>query len=681
MASKYPDRSLLDAGELPVVGLARLAQRETVRPRDVYGAHKWFARRLAVTARSLLVAAATPAGESFWKSYYQAPSYEGRAVLDPFLGGGVMVLEASRLGADVHGIDVEPVAAAISNFQGRLRSLPDLAPTLDKLWETVGAKLAPYYRARDEEGRDETLLHAFWVQMVKCRGCGHEFQAHPRFRLASDANIERQWIVCRGCNAVNETRLNAKTTGCACGVRTTWTAGSVDSGTAVCPCCRHRQKLIDEAAATGGSPRFHLFAVEVVPTGPERRYTGGDRRIRGATAFDRKMFSDAAKALAALLRDTPDALAPSPIPKEGRKDDRLLRYGYENYSDLFGARQQLHLALLAKEIEGLEGAVREAMSIAFSDHLVTNNMLCGYATDWRRLSPLFSIRAFRHIARPVEINPWLRKNGRGTFPNAVRAVQRAAVALAEPQEPTRAGEVRPVEDRPQGAWDLRCGDATRLDHLADGSIDLVLTDPPYFDYISYSELGHFFVPWLARFGLVSSEALPSFPAGQLAACSRSPTAVRLFTEGMAKAFKEIRRVCREDARVTFTYQNLDGHGWAALAKAMADAGLRPITTLPLLGDCGSRLHKRERSISWDAVVVCEIGRPGSWTHEGRLDFTLGTKAARAWARRIGKAGLDFSESDETNIAFAESIVVLANGRADGSREDRPMNTHGGSRSG
>ncbi|MDA9546375.1 hypothetical protein ACM43_18440 [Bradyrhizobium sp. CCBAU 45321] len=657
--TKFPDQSLLDDGDLPVVGLARLAGRETVRPRDVYGAHKWFARRLAVTARSLLVAAGTPSGGSFWQSYYDAPSYEGRAVLDPFLGGGVMVLEASRLGADVHGVDVEPVAAAISSFQGRLRSLPPLEPMLERLCETVGSKLAPYYRARDEQGSEETLLHAFWVQTVRCEVCNHEYHAHPQFRLASDANIDKQWVVCRGCGDINQAKRAAKTVGCACGVRTTGSAGNMDAGAGACPRCSHRQKLIDEAARTGAPPSFRLFAVETIPSGSERRVVGAGRKIRAASSFDLKMFSDAAAALATVESETPGAIPPSPIPREGRKDQRLIKYGYQNYADLFSARQRLHLALLAKEIEKLEGPEREALSIAFSDHLTTNNLLCSYATDWRRLSPLFSIRAFRHIARPVEINPWLRKNGRGTFPNAVRAVQRAAAALREPHEPTRTGAVRAVDDRPQGAWDLRCGDVKNLTHLADGSIDLVLTDPPYFDYISYSELGHFFVPWLVRFGLVAPEALDGFPAAQMAAGSRAPAAIEQFTRGMAEAFREIRRVCRPQARVVFTYQNLDGHGWTALAKGMAEGGVRPIRALPLLGDAGTRLHKRERSISWDAVVVCRVDQPGCWTVPEQLDADAGRREARAWARRITAAELDFTKSDEVNLAFAQAIVKCA----------------------
>jgi hypothetical protein len=52
--------------------------------------------------------------------------------------------------------------------------------------------------------------------------------------------------------------------------------------------------------------------------------------------------------------------------------------------------------------------------IAFSDHLTTSCMMTNYAFGWRRLAPLFSIRAFRHVPRPIELNPRLDGTGRGT---------------------------------------------------------------------------------------------------------------------------------------------------------------------------------------------------------------------------------------------------------------------------
>lgn len=62
---------------------------------------------------------------------------------------------------------------------------------------------------------------------------------------------------------------------------------------------------------------------------------------------------------------------------------------------------------------------------------------------------------------------------------------------------------------------------------------------------------------------------------------------------------------------------------------------------------------------WDAVVVCRIDQPGCWTAPEQLDPEAGRREARAWARRIAAAELDFADSDEANVAFAQAIVRCA----------------------
>jgi putative DNA methylase len=197
MSRALPPQSLLDTGKLPVADLARIAVREGVRPRAVYQAHKWFARRLSITARALLVAAAAEPSDRFWSCFYRGDAWTGRSVLDPFVGGGVMLLEAARLGANVHGVDIEPVAAAISRFQTQLRDVPNLDAALERLAAKAGRAVEAYYEARDARGRKETLLHAFWVQQVQCRSCRHTIDAHPTFRFAWDDERQRQWVACR----------------------------------------------------------------------------------------------------------------------------------------------------------------------------------------------------------------------------------------------------------------------------------------------------------------------------------------------------------------------------------------------------------------------------------------------------------------------------------------------------
>lgn len=648
--------SLLDCGQLPIAQLARIAMREGVRPRAVYQAHKWFARRLGITARSLLVAAGTPSSEKFWPAFYRGDIWKGKTVFDPFVGGGVMLLEAQRLGANVCGVEIEPVAAAIAKFQTRLRDVPDMSTSLRALFESVGAELAQYYEAEDEAGRKETMLHAFWVQEVNCKDCGQAFDAHPHFRFAWDEAAERQWVACRACSGVVARPLKSKTVTCQCGARTLPDDGHVVKGAISCPRCSTTENLIDYARRTGSVPRFRLFAVETLPNGDAERVPLTQRRIRTSSEFDRLRFRAAERKLKKLLAETPSLIPEGRIPKRNRADNRLLSYGYRDYSQLFNARQRLHLALLGRKIAAISGIIGDALAIAFSDHLTTNNKMCAYAGGWRRLTPLFSIRAYRHIARPVELNPWLRNNGRGTFPNAVRAVVRASKALIEPLEPTRLGTFRVVGDVATGTCDVRCGDAQELSRIASRSIDLVLTDPPYFDYISYSELGHFFAPWLSRLGLVSASRTKGFPTAQLASPARSAEAKQRFAVKLAKAFREIRRVCRDDGRIVFTFQNLDGRGWHAISKAMAQAGVVPMLTFPLYGDSSASLHKHSQSISWDCVMVCRVGTAETKFEVTEAAIFAGRLLAKQWSKDLRKKGLSFTKGDETNVANACAIV-------------------------
>src|SRR5467141_1797006 len=235
MMDRLPATSLLDAGDLPVGDIATLAKREGVRPRPAYQAHKWFARRFAVTARSLLTASVTPADAHFWPAYYGKACCEHVSVLDPFMGGGVMLLEAARLGADIRGVDVEPVASVVSNFQGRLWDLPDLTTTMTHMIEGVGSRLARFYQSRDHQGVDETLLHALWIQVVTCESCGHRFDAHPCFRIAWDAKADRQWVACRTCSRILEGACKAARLRCECGAYTEVQRGHSKYGTAYCP--------------------------------------------------------------------------------------------------------------------------------------------------------------------------------------------------------------------------------------------------------------------------------------------------------------------------------------------------------------------------------------------------------------------------------------------------------------
>jgi adenine-specific DNA methylase len=611
------------------------------------------------------VASALPEGGDFWGAFERGVDLSGVTVLDPFVGGGTSIVEAQRLGARCLGVDVDPVAVAVTSFQARLHELPDLSETLRRLTSAVGAAMLPFY-----EREDGTIgLHHFWVQTLDCRECGRAFDAHPHYLLAAEVGTRTKHALCHCCGEVHEVRASWRSFRCrACGERTDILSGTVRGGEATCPHCGASERLIDVAERTGARPRFRLFAVETVPLGERSRSVPmAERRFVPASREDQDRLSKASQRLAELLADGGPGLPDRVIPYV-RSDDRPLRYGYARYLDMFCDRQKLHLLLLSRAILDLpRGAERDAMAIAFSDHLKANCMLASYAVGYRRLSPLFAVRAFRHIPRPVELNPWSAGTGRGSFPNAVRQISRAAAWAKRPAEFRLHGGFTPPRAELRGEADIRRGTAACLGHVGDGSVDLVLTDPPYFDNISYSELADFFLPWQRHLGLVT-DCEDGLPTDQLAAFSRSPEAALGFGRRLAACFQEVATKMRVGALGAFTYQHSTVAGWSTLAKALAPAPLQVVTVFPLAGDAGANLHRRKDSICWDAVLVLRrvVAEPR------RADDGLSVSARalerigavrRGWEERLRDVeALPFRRADALNLERALLVAAALSGQ-------------------
>ncbi|MBS0661245.1 MAG: hypothetical protein JSR82_23765 [Verrucomicrobia bacterium] len=286
-------------------------------------------------------------------------------------------------------------------------------------------------------------------------------------------------------------------------------------------------------------------------------------------------------------------------------------------------------------------------------------MLTNYARGWRRLAPLFSIRAYRHICRPVELNPWLDATGRGTFPNAVRGIVRAQKAMLQPAEPTRSGEFKPVPfDRKlaeKAGVEIHARDSRNLSIIDSDSVDIVLSDPPYFDNIAYAELSAFFKPWMRHLGLIA-RGPAAIDIGTLGGQKRDRTSTGAFTEGLGQCLKEVARVLKADGRFVFTFQNAHGEAWGSLGEALASAGLEVLSVFPLLGDKPHGLHKHSNSISWDAVLVCRVRAE---KRQGRArpakEIWVASQIAR-WRKKLATVvEAKFSQADEANLAAALTI--------------------------
>jgi adenine-specific DNA methylase len=117
--------------------------------RPVIAVHKWFARRPGTLFRSLLLA---EFGHGVLSDiYFQANDLKGLQVADPFMGGGTPLLEANRLGCDVIGYDINPMAYWIVHQESTSLNLHVYREAADQLiaWLENDMKSSPALMEED----------------------------------------------------------------------------------------------------------------------------------------------------------------------------------------------------------------------------------------------------------------------------------------------------------------------------------------------------------------------------------------------------------------------------------------------------------------------------------------------------------------------------------------------------
>ena len=105
--------AMLIETDFPFARLSRIAEQESWRKevyRPVYYLHKWWARRLGSVFRGIILGAQIEDTDDFWSRFYGTNDFSDTVIFDPFMGSGVTVGEAIKLGCRAIGRDINPVA-------------------------------------------------------------------------------------------------------------------------------------------------------------------------------------------------------------------------------------------------------------------------------------------------------------------------------------------------------------------------------------------------------------------------------------------------------------------------------------------------------------------------------------------------------------------------------------------
>jgi adenine-specific DNA methylase len=543
--------------------------------------------------RGLLIAADLPSSATqndFWLKFKEPLAHlAGKRVHDMFAGGGAMLVEASRLGATPSGTDVDPLAVEIVRHELDPPSEVTLSPILKRLFRTLHSNFEQFYPSSEQSA---TPLHYFYLSLVTCPACAWEAPLYKSVVIARDVKksggVNRDSVVtafCPDCFSLRHiTNATQKSFRC-CAKQWSFDTGTFGNGKYTCPNCA---KTSDHALLkTGVSPR-RLIAVE-------ETFESAKRMIREPNSFDLKAEASAKQFL---RTDAADLLYPSGPLERKRADARPVSYGIDTADKLFTARQLAVFGYAFNWIatQNLDRPVRRALRLALSNALTTNNRLCSYATDYGRIAPLFSIRSYAMPWLSVELNPLHETAGRGTLSKSFRKIVRSSsttsIRSVWNPEKNSIERIKFTFPAPTAKPTLRCISATYALNPAE-AVDICLFDPPYFDYIAYSELSEFYRVWHSKSALGGVPLLP-----------QNDRPSESFGNDLGNCLIQTLKVLRKNKPLTFTFHSLDPEAWKAIAIALQKAQTRITAIWPMLNDAHMGHHGASGNCEWDLVVVC-----------------------------------------------------------------------------
>jgi putative DNA methylase len=604
--------------DIPLVAAMALKEKQIQQNyRPIIAVHKWFARRPGTLFRALLLSEFDD--RRLDETYFTGHDFDGKVVADPFIGGGIPLIEANRIGCDVVGFDINPMATWIVREEIEHIDLDEYRVAANKLVAHLASTVGNGYRTDCVHygDRDVPVKYFLWVKTLPCAGCGHGVDLFPGYLVADDTRHPKNVLVCAGCGELNEVAALDHPGRCHYCRKALKIDGPAHRSHCACPRCGHDNKY----PSVGDGPLSHrLFALEYFNPGRKQEHKG-----RFFKKPDEKDFARCAEAETKWRRLTA-RFVPEQEILAGDESDRLHRWGYRHYRQLFNARQLLGLELSCRAIEKVKDErIRRALATNLSDLLRYQNMLCRYDTMALKSLDIFSVHGFPVGLVQCESNLIGISNaggsnvGSGGWTNIIDKYAKAKRYCEAPFEIQHRGK-RKVQVPIAGEWigehrngtrsrkvTIVCTSSTDVE-LPAASIDAVVTDPPYFGNVQYAELMDFCFVWLrklvgdraAGFDRASTRAVD-----ELTANDTEGRDLLHFTEGLARTYTAMARALKPGAPLAFTYHHNKLEAYHAIGVAILDAGLTCSATLPCPAEMGGSIHIHGTGSSIvDTVFVC-----------------------------------------------------------------------------
>lgn len=495
------------------------------------------------------------------------------------------------------------------------------------------------------------LVHPEWLQGEKSK----DKQGQPYGgSVTDDADSSARWYEARAKTLrLLEVRgtLPEEVTCPDTGITVSTSTGTIPKRSSyACGACGTVQDILTTVKASGKSGPVAAYAIQAY----------SPRRDRDGVAYGGRYFLSASdhRAIAAAERewdarkdtDLANYWPRSEVPygfMTHHNNGGIPNHGFTHWWTMFNPRQLLVNSLLLKAINEVGSdkhrwEAREFVLAAFQQYLRNQNMFCFWDVGYDKLVPHMSNNNYHPKSNTVENNVF-PSLGRGNWETCSSSLLETLEWSASPWE--LVSNERLSADAPGISSDLSgksskaspgdpvapvsaltCGSATELS-LANGSYDLVITDPPFGGLLHYSELADFFYVWLrlilkSRYPeQFSSEYTPKTLEAVSNRARQPDDADAYYQRLLTASWKEAHRILKPGGTLAFTFHHSEDEPWVSVLESLFEAGFYLEATWPIRSDETKGEGSKpgtfgSQKIEYDILHVCrkrtEDPTPVSW---------------------------------------------------------------------
>ncbi|MBI5446669.1 MAG: DUF1156 domain-containing protein [Deltaproteobacteria bacterium] len=582
-------------------------------------------------------------------------------VLDMFAGGGAIPLEALRLGCESHAVELNPVAHLVElctvtypqQFGAELADDVERwgRQVLDRTWEQV-ADLYPrlelasngtarntqgdLFRASSKKDRALSIVSHYWTRTAPCPNptCGATV---PLYRQTWLRNKSSGYVALRPIPDHAQKRVRFEVMEAASVKGLGFDPGiGIENSSTTCPFCHSAvdARYVRTYGDTQGFGQQLMCIIALNPNGRGKLYLAGESLAHGEE--ERQATADARAA--ALERElgpnSLDEVIP-PTGNAGLATGKSYLYGIRTFRQAFTPRQRCVLLTMAREIRRCHaemlahgiGAERARATATYLGLLLSRltdkfNSLARWNSVGEKIESLSSMKRFAMMWDYSELNVFGGGSG-----DALSILEMMLDVIRR-----EAGKGLPSFCVRRSATDP---------YFENGFFDAVITDPPYYDNESYSELSDSFYIWLrSSIGFLYPEhfggALTPKKKECVAAAYRqggTREAARSFYETrLLEALKEAHRATKPTGLLAIVYAHKTTLGWATLVYALRTAGFEVAEAWPLDTERKGRVAHQEDAALASSIFL--VARKRSEARSGSFEGSVRTDLERIVTERL-----------------------------------------------